>query len=152
MLKPLEQWICDVCGEVIEKPENGNLVFERNDDQKACNFMIVHSNGRDKCDSPKSKPYSLNLKNSERVLTDLNGQARLFDIILSGLPTEHEDNKIGVASLKEFLDVFRRLQLPYYEEARQYFNVDWVQKQYEMTYAGLYPDHLKDIVERCTPE
>ena len=48
-LIPVKQWICDGCKKIIEKPEEGVLVYEESgaDNIKARNFKLVH---KGKCD------------------------------------------------------------------------------------------------------
>ncbi|WP_054749993.1 hypothetical protein [Ruminiclostridium josui] len=41
-LKPLGQWICDVCGEVIQSPKDGYVQWNRNLNQEIDDFVIVH--------------------------------------------------------------------------------------------------------------
>ena len=41
-LKPLQQWLCDECGEVIEEPAHGYLEWLQDDSHKAYGFRIVH--------------------------------------------------------------------------------------------------------------
>ena len=41
-LKPLEQWVCDECGEVIEEASHGYLEWVVDADTRAHGFRIVH--------------------------------------------------------------------------------------------------------------
>jgi hypothetical protein len=42
-LVPLKQWICDTCGEVIERPNEGYVQFvDSNNDGNYDDFVIVH--------------------------------------------------------------------------------------------------------------
>lgn len=41
-LKPLQQWFCDTCGEVIEEAAHGWFEWLRDEDDKAYAFRICH--------------------------------------------------------------------------------------------------------------
>lgn len=43
-MEPLRQWICDVCGKVIEKPEDGYVVWGTNEEGKIDKIRILHKN------------------------------------------------------------------------------------------------------------
>ena len=113
-LIPLKQWICDSCGEIIEKPEDAwfEWYLDRNTSSET-GFRIVHAN-RTSCryddrqleqqnKSPLDLPFS--------TVTWPDGLGALLYL------TEHT----SFADIKEFIDIVRRLHIPYYEEARQYW-------------------------------
>ena len=115
MLKPLEEWICDVCGQVIESEEEGYLIWKRNDKSKAGSFKIIHHVKCDLDDHGSSLPLdsvtgSAGLSRLLAFWTTGPLQTRLFD-------ADHDD----IADSSELVDLIRRLHVPYYEEARQYF-------------------------------
>src|ERR1035441_6619662 len=41
-LKPLKQWVCDTCREIITAPEDGQLEWVSDDEHRARDFRIVH--------------------------------------------------------------------------------------------------------------
>ncbi len=147
MLKPLEQWICDVCGEVIEKPEDGYVVWneDRGDEYQYFGFTVIHQS---RCDNDK-------LPNSLPV-TDFLGELGLAVLIskLSAGPVinrNREHSSAGrVKDVDGFVDFFRRMQVPYYEEARRYFNdPEFLEDYYDSNEVYTYqPKVLKQIVER----
>ena len=117
MLKPLRQWICDTCGEVIESPADGWVGFLKDEDSKAHDFRIVHH----VMFSPRSPsgscyPYS---NGANRVsirlkwLTGDTGVAYLFHFL--------DSHGVKVLDVQEFGELMRRLVVPYYEEARGHF-------------------------------
>ena len=118
-LTPLKQWICDSCGEIIEKPEEG--WFEWYEDKKTSlgtGFRIVHH--RNSCMYDDSM-----LNHQDKTTLDLNlkdvigtdGLANsLFRIELS------EKDIYTLADLKGFIEILRRLHIPYWEEARLYWD------------------------------
>ena len=118
-LKPLEMWICDTCGEVIEKPDDGYVVwnYERQDgaiSNLRKDFRIIHQSrcNNDRINSPASS-----------ALVDFLGQAglnKLLRFLSHGPIRVHCDGATPpqLADMDAFVDFFRRVQVPYYEEAR----------------------------------
>jgi len=123
MLKPLEQWICDVCGNVIDSPSKGYVIW-KNDFEGESSFKIIHHG---KCDL-KDHILSVSLEN----LLGTDGLTYLMSFLSVG------PIKIGngmsrnsnIADMHEFVDLVRRLQTPHYEEARQYFSDPEVLEQF----------------------
>jgi len=120
MLKPLSQWICDVCSEVIEKPEDGYVIWrseQSGEDFLNTDFKIIH---RKKCDL---KNHQASTALSDYLGSD--GLTTLLAFIDLGIALDPEMKSTypreSIKNLTEFLDFFRRLQTPYYEEARRYF-------------------------------
>lgn len=131
MLTPLKQFICDECGQVINSPEDGYVEWESGQDEEGNHFergfRIVHH-------LPKS-PY----KETKRDGCYIYGKSHYrSDISLSWfLDHVHQElfswldlgflhdstGNIGnrVVNFKEYADFARRLTIPYYEEARLYF-------------------------------
>ncbi len=115
MLSPLQQWFCDTCGGVIEKPEDGYVIWRQDKDNLDFDFKIIHQS---RCDNSR---YS-----SSAALGDFLGTEGL-NILLSLLSygqIKSNNGSLGGNSIKdmdEFVDFFRRLQTPYYEEARRHF-------------------------------
>jgi hypothetical protein len=118
-LKPLKQWICDSCGEIIKKPENGWFEWYINDNTNIEEgFRIVHHQ--------KACMYAAkSLRKQNKLVADLNltdvigpnGLAdSLFRIELS------EKGVYKIKDLREFVEILRRLHVPYWEEARRYWD------------------------------
>jgi hypothetical protein len=112
-LKPLEQFICDECGELINKIEDGWFEWIDNAGNPIHGFRIVHANGR----SPRFKnggncyyPESFNISDLHLdSLTRIDGPALLLSFF---------DRKLD--DPKELAEIIRRLHIPHYEEARRY--------------------------------
>ena len=118
-LTPLKQWICDSCGEIIEKPEEG--WFEWYEDKKTSlgtGFRIVHH--RNSCmydDSMLNHQGKTTLDLNLKDVIGTDGLANsLFRIELS------EKDIYTLADLKGFIEILRRLHIPYWEEARLYWD------------------------------
>jgi hypothetical protein len=117
-LKPLQQWICDKCGGLIEKPSDGWLEWLGDGATfKHSGFKIVHHS------TPEHRKgeggatcyhYSGQLGCEDGHLEQYigtNGMAEITAWVYSP----------GVKDLEEWAEVFRRLHIPHYEEARQYW-------------------------------
>lgn len=115
MLKPLEQWYCDACGEVIQTPNDGYVYWDSLESVDS-NFRIVHNMT---C-SPEDFVCSTELK----AFLSVDGIIQLTSLLSIG-PIK---NNIGQKSYKiignydEFVDFIRRVQIPHYEEARKLFS------------------------------
>lgn len=154
-LKPLEQFICDYCGEVIEAPEHGWLEWLVDIDAgfAASDFYVVHH----AMYSPRKPQHCYHHQHDARrhdlYLTqflDGKGMARLLKFLDAGPYHEPDYNGPRVADMREFVELMRRLTIPYYEEARLY----WDRAERDGFFAGaneiwLYlPDNLETLIER----
>ena len=122
-MEPLKQWVCDVCGRIIETPEDGYVVWGKNHDGLIDKIRILHKNNhvngeRIGCDLDRRFSFSLPL---ESFLGD-EGKVRFLSLIDPG-PDFIQDYRNHIADIRLFLEIFRRLQIPYYEEARLYWDM-----------------------------
>lgn len=113
-LKPMEQFICDECGEVIEKIEDGWLEWIDVLNKPIYGFRIVHVSGR----SPRFMNggncyYPEGCEVSDMHLNEFIG----FD----GLAYLLSFFDRNLRDPKEVVEIVRRLHISHYEEARQYF-------------------------------
>ena len=149
-MEPLKQWICDVCGKIIERPEDGYVVWGYDEDGRIDKIRILHQNRRGDqerqgCDHDRFQfPNSLPI---DRFLGD-DGKILLLSLVDPG-PFFREEYRDQIADKRQFLDVVRRFQIPYYEEARLYLDraraegfLDGANEIY--TYL---PSTLKSVVE-----
>ncbi len=114
---PLKQWKCDACGRVIEDPEVGWVEWVGGSTRgtKAHGFRIVHNSSR--CQYPSSsRVHDIHLTH----LLGPDGLDRLLAMLTPGWHTGSREE--GVTHLDEWAEVVRRLQIPYYEEARQHWS------------------------------
>jgi hypothetical protein len=153
-LKPLEQFICGTCGEIIQTPSEGYVLWLRNESDKSYGFKIVHhsvfsprkQNGNEDC-------YTYSATNPTLSLSQFVGDQGIVQIT-SFLDTGpyHQENYKGpeVSDLREFTELIRRVQIPYYEEARFYW--DEAQKDGffdSMNQVLLYlPETLKKLIDK----
>lgn len=121
-LEPLKQWICDTCGEIIQSPDEGYVQFiDENSEGKWSDFVIVHHaqfsprTGNNKCYREGYSDFPL----SEFLGAD--GLSRLIGLIDPGEFYFKELRVPRTSNFRKWVTLVRRLQTPYYEEARLYF-------------------------------
>ena len=108
---------------MIDGAEKGYVVWGRDEAGAATGFQIVHMS---KCDD-KSKHKS----NALRDFLGANGLAKLTAMMSYGsLANTHRGEGPKLADLDEFTDFLRRVQIPFYEEARPYFSTDAVMEHF----------------------
>lgn len=143
MHQPLTKWFCDKCGEVIENVDGGQVAWKLDCDQRLHDFRIVHS----KCDQSNQFPCWEPLKN----LLGTDGLSRLLSYISLGpfLSQPGTSSTPGPADKDKFVDLVRRIQLPYYEEARRYFSrKELVDRMIDDNEMSLYRvERLRETIE-----
>lgn len=139
MLKPLEQWYCDKCGNIIEKSSDGYVIWRSDKNLKYYDFKIIHQT---KCD--------ISAYSASAALQDflgVNGLVYLTSFLSLG-PLK-KTSYSNVANNDEFVDFIRRVQIPYYEEARRKFTdpqvLEWHSDSNEV--APYFTEGLKRIIE-----
>lgn len=126
-LKPLEQWICDTCGQVIESPADGYLEIARDENGLISDMCIVHQRST----SPIGNCYRDYI--GSLPLTEVTGQDGLAYMLSLIDPGENFcEYRPRISNMRKVIDIFRRLHLPYYEEARLY----WAEAQSENYWDG----------------
>ena len=140
MTKPLTTWRCDVCGELIDSPESGYVIWKTDPNLLSFAFKIIH---KKKCDL---KDHS-----SSAALSDFlgeNGLAYLLTKLSLGpiKKSQGQPSACQIADMDEFVDFFRRLQTPYYEQARTRFGVAEVKDDFSDS-NELYP-YLPETLKR----
>jgi len=150
-MKPLKQWICDVCGEVIKSPKDCYVVWGHNRDGNIDKMLILHKNYKDSsgekggcfCDE---RNYTSSLPVGELIGSD--GIVRLLSYIDPGKYHCHE-YKDNIADMRLFIEIFRRLHIPYYEEARLYWDRAAADGYFDgANEVWMYsPENLKRLIE-----
>jgi hypothetical protein len=156
-LKPLQQWICDECGELIKEPRHGYLEWLSGADHKAHGFRIVHHAPRSPR-KPEADCYRYARQAGRRDLdldwftgtAGIPGLLRFLDV-----GPYHEPTYRGpeVLDIREWTELFRRLHLPYYEEARLHWE-DALRDGFfdEANEVWVYlPETLKKLIEKYGP-
>ncbi len=146
MDEPLTVWYCDICGEPLTADE-GYVIWKRDQNGKAYDFKIVH---HVKCDPGSRNGYvgSLPLRD---FLGDF-GRALLLSFLSPGpliIRNSSTSEYVGIKNFNEFFDLFHRVQTPYYEEARRYFNCPELLEYYAdwNEVAPYTPENLKQMIE-----
>jgi hypothetical protein len=112
-LIPLSQWICDSCNQMIEKAEEGWLEwYELKDGNQIGGFRIVHN--QEECHYRYERLIREGKHISDNHLQYFTGYDGLASLLTMF------DCKTQIDSY-ELADIIRRIHLPYYEEARTYW-------------------------------
>ena len=123
-LEPLQQWFCDRCGEVIEAASHGVVTFDRGnyragdeDLPKTQNYRILHRWGHG--------PHGDGGCAKEVMLDDdldsiVNNPGIWLAHLTVGPPLSRSE-EVRCHSLQEWAEIYKRLYIAYYEEARKYF-------------------------------
>lgn len=125
MLRPLQQFICDECGQTIENLEDG-FVEWINDEESVRGFRIVHNT--------RQSPYQT--RTGCFKYTDYKGRSdiplshymrlahqELYILLDIGDAVDPNNTfKTRVKNFREYVDFAKRITIPYYEEARFYLN------------------------------
>lgn len=116
MDNPLSIWYCDACSEEIKAVSDGYVIWKATDDYKPHSFKIIHS-GR--CDDDTHP-----LSNALEDFLGPDGLANLLSFLSLGPIKARAGQKSSgqPANFDEFVDFMRRVQTPYYEEARRLFS------------------------------
>lgn len=140
-MAPLTKWRCDVCGNWIESVDAGYVIWKSR--ARYSDFKVIHQT---KCDRDDH--------HSSAALADFlgpRGATYMLSWLSPGPLIGDRDDGTGnsVARLSEFVDLFRRLQVPYYEEARVHFSDPEVRRDHSdwHEYAPYVPESLKAIAE-----
>jgi len=148
-MTPLTSWMCDYCGQLIERADLGNVIWKKQPSGKEYGHLIVHKTFADnpsspRCDSTLEADYPANLS-IEDMIGPL-GLARLLGDLSRG-PIDGTKGAVAIEDFDAWIDLFRRLQVPYYEEARPHFNSEgvhhWFSDASEVT--PYLPDTLQRI-------
>ncbi|MEG2992209.1 MAG: hypothetical protein RR818_12840 [Citrobacter sp.] len=135
--KPLTKWHCDVCGELIENVKDGYVIWKP---VEGYGFKIIHKVRCDQRDHLSSKALGEFLGTEGLTyllshLTDGPIQQRMRRGSAQDLP-----------NLDQFADFMRRVQVPFYEEARRLFGTQRVIDDFSD--ANEYMPYCSDRLER----
>lgn len=144
-MTPLTSWTCDTCGDSATDPSM-SLVVWRTANGKAADFRIVHKGD---CDPEAANGFIHNLELSSFLGAD--GATMLLSWLSLGPLRGAADDMPEVGDFDQYVDLFRRVQVPYYEEARSRFQDEdvrhWLGDANE--YYPYMPDVLQRIVNRA---
>lgn len=113
-LKPLEQFICDGCNEPVDKADSYIEWLRLPDNQgKGGGFRIIHNNR--KCRAYPDSEFLLDMPIGDLSHDDM--LPYLLSKIDVGERLQPKYSGPRVADLREYVELIRRLLIPYYEEA-----------------------------------
>lgn len=147
-LVPLQQWICDECGKIIKKPEDGWLEWLEGvtESIQPYGFRIVHH----QLASPQKGCYYKATKVNPAFISDGHLDWYLGHDGLAQLLVFFDDGNRNAKDQTELAEIIRRLHLPYYEEARLCFQAAHADGYTDgfNEYAIYMQDTMKRIIER----
>jgi hypothetical protein len=158
-LVPLQQWFCDSCGEVISEPSHGYIEWrydEVNGARLKTGIRIVHHALYSPNRSGKGNCYYSNAeRGGDLSLTRVvgpSGRALMLSWLWEGENHDDEPGKSCVADLKEWTTVFRRLHIPYFEEANQYLARAFYGEFGEYANTLYDPETLRSVIRHYREE
>lgn len=149
MLAPLQQFICDSCGEVIKRPEDGWiewLVTGERDNYVCHSFRICHHKsrspypGRDGCYNYAHHPDGADMHLHHYY------EGKNLRVDRKPMNTRKRFEGFETSDRKALLILRMRLEYPYYEEARLYLKKAIADKFLPAD------DHLTEEALKCVIE
>ena len=158
MNKILKEFTCDYCERLIKDPSHGRVEWESETvgtppHKKNGGFKIVHHITHSPLDN-ENGCYHYQAKGL--ALTMFLGPDQIHRILrFLDMGPIHEPvySGPGIKDMREYVEFTRRLTIPYYEEARLY----WDQAVVDGYFNGqneikvYQPDNLKRLIERYAP-
>lgn len=135
-------WYCDTCGGQITNPEEGYVTWNVDEQHHEHGFVIIHKIGCDDERRPSGVPLA--------DLVGFDGLTRLLSFLSVGplrADDEHPTDP-SITNIDEFVDLIRRLQLPFYEEARHHFANSGVREA--MSDANEYAPYMQKMLEKIS--
>ncbi len=106
-------WNCDVCGQTIEKVEDGWVEWLDSSSGKGKGLRLVHAYNKSPRNGSKKCQYGSDQIVSDLPLKSFSGPDGLVQLLV--MISENELPK------SEVLDMIQRIHVPGYEAARKYF-------------------------------
>ncbi|OBH55021.1 hypothetical protein A5687_03340 [Mycobacterium mantenii] len=152
MATPLTAWKCDQCQEDITDPGIALVTYRRDDQRRAYDFRLVHKNidGR-RCDPDNDDGFIDSIELSQLLGAD--GLTDLLSLLSAG-PYSDDRGVVRVLDFDGYTDLVRRVQIPFYEEARRYWRTQYTRELLggaNHTYPYL-PDTLEQIANQDPEE
>ena len=155
MNKPFTKYVCDVCGETIDSSKAMLQWAQQPTQASADNSYLEELKyiriccKKKSCYSPlENKAIRENLHSQGLQLDDCLGSEKIDEVLTFPL-----GRIITTEMRKPFLEICRRLTLPYYEEARTFFSVANEDGFYHIGdylkgYICWSPEALKEIIQK----
>ena len=149
-----DKWYCDSCGGGITDPNMSLMTWRENDDRRGYDYRLVHKNSGDgTCDPGSKRGYGSSLEVSNVLGPD--GLSELLShLSLGPLITSTGESLCRVADMDGYVDIIRRLETPYYEEARRHYGCEAVQQYYvganeTLPYTPKSSQHIATLCVDC---
>tara|TARA_R110002110_G_scaffold397857_1_gene613225 strand:- start:284 stop:754 length:471 start_codon:yes stop_codon:yes gene_type:complete len=124
-MEPLRQWVCDKCGDLINSANEGVLQwtdYEAKDHRYyiSTGFYIVHNNIN--CSFYKREEPVKDINLSE--ISGEIGILHMLSFFDKGIFIENQYPGLRLTNndIRSLSEIWRRMQIPHYEEARLYYN------------------------------
>lgn len=117
----LDVWICDICGDQIEDPGVALVIWRESPDRHMHEFKIVHKSMDDwRCrDQADRDGYRASYELGWCL--GMDGLTTLLSWLSHGPVDGGGHPDLTIEDLNEYVDLVRRLQIHYYEQARRRF-------------------------------
>lgn len=154
------QWICDTCGQLIAKPEEGYLQWKEDGQGRMSAYVIVHHIMA----SPRTTDKDLRgeaalgrgcyaYDGPDSSIDQITMVDMLSWIHVGPVLDPTGKSKTRVADHVAWAETFRRLFLPDYEEARQFFGKAAANGDYDGAneVSPFLPEKLKQVIKDYGP-
>lgn len=133
MLIPLKQFICDTCGNIIQKPEDGWVEWIHSHDESKGKFydhsfrIVHHKSASPKKESSHCGCYqhtNMDRRSDDHLHHFIDDEFKMANILSFLDVGPYHCNTFsgtGINDIREYVEFVRRLTIPYYEEARIYW-------------------------------
>jgi hypothetical protein len=126
-LKPLTQWYCDTCGEIILEPSHGWLEW-LHDDLVPHSFRICHHvmhSPTQRADEEGCYKYGKHPRRADMHLDAMigpDGMASMLSLLDRRAPGERViTGSFEAKAIADWVHIVRRMFTPNFEDARMYF-------------------------------
>lgn len=125
------EWYCDSCHQTITDPNNSLVVWREDKEHHEGDFLVVHKGN--KCDPGSHGRDDYPMSQEIAAFQGWDGQAYLLSMLSDGPFHMRVRSTSGgqlPKDMHQFVDLFRRVQTPYYEEARRHFKCEAVREEF----------------------
>jgi hypothetical protein len=122
-------WVCDICGDEIPEPGVGLITWLKSDDRPMYDFKIVHKNIEPWRCWDRAEAFGHRASYELYDGLGLDGLTTLLSWLTYGPVDGGGHPDVAPQDLDGYVDLVRRLQLPYYEQARLRFGTQDVHER-----------------------
>ena len=144
---PLTVWTCDTCGDDITDIGTALVTWLADDDRRGYDFRIVHKNlDGHRCDRDAEDGSDQHTELSSFL--GPSGLAYALSLLSPGPIKGYTD--VRVTDFNGFVDLVRRTQTPWYEEARRHWGTEHT--QHWLADASEIHPYEPDVLERIAKQ